>query len=182
MGRPIHNRRIVVLRLVTRSLGIFEFGDGWRGSMSVMGAARTGARTASSLGKDVTADQLALSSLRASLDANGLLGGLELVLVYRSSTAAGTPPTGCAQGTAASGCNRYTGDQVRALIATDFSSTTGCLTSTPGTWCPSSRVTAQSTAEYLGVQVRVRQDSLTRFFGVTSRTITRTVVMRLEPS
>ena len=64
---------LVVNMLLGMGLGIYEFGFAWRTSAAVTSGARSAARTGSSLATDDFADYQALSSIRADLEASGLL-------------------------------------------------------------------------------------------------------------
>ncbi len=174
---------LVVMLLITLSLGIVEFGWAWRSSMSTVTATRSGSRTAASLGKDPQADYFALTSLKASLESSRLINGLQRVVVFRADSLDGTVPTACKSGTPTAGdrCNVYTGDQVRGINLSQFDATTGCMTAAPAKfYCPNTRNTQQATADYLGVFVELRHGYVTKFFGA-GLTINRTSVMRLEP-
>jgi Flp pilus assembly protein TadG len=176
---------LVVMLLATVAFGTLEYGYGWRSSMSVLTAARAGARTVASMGTDAQADYLALTSIRTNLDSAGLLEGLEAVIIYRADAANGDVPPACINKAPAANdkCNHFTGNQVRSVQASQFSSSTGCMTSAPiAKYCPNARVTAQGTADNIGVWVQARQKSLTMFFGGKGFLAARDAVMRMEPS
>lgn len=173
---------LVVNMLLGMGLGIYEFGFAWRSSAAVTSGARSAARTASSLATDVSADYQALSSIRSDLQASGLLDNLLLVVVYKSTTADGAVPTSCRTNASTSAlCDIYTGDQVRTMFESDFSTTTGCMTGmVAANYCPNVRNSIMATADYLGVWVKVQHDYQTGMFG-SGIEIKRNAVMRIEP-
>jgi len=176
---------LVGMLLATMAFGTIEFGYGWRSSMSVLTAARAGARSVASMGTDNQSDYFALTSIRTNLDSAGLLDGVQRVVIYKADATDGDPPavcTGTITATTAK-CNVYTGDQVRSVAAGQFSATTGCMTAaTVKNYCPNGRITAQGTADSIGVYVQARQKSLTGFFGGAGFLASRDAVMRMEPS
>jgi Flp pilus assembly protein TadG len=183
-GAVIVEFAIVSMLLATLAFGILEFSYGWRSSMNVLTAARGGARSVASTGTDYLSDYLALTSIRTNLDSVGMLTGLKSVIIYKSTTADGQPPAACINGTAVTEkCNIYTAAQVQNVASGQFSTTTGCMTAaTVKNYCPNSRVTAQGTADSVGVWVQAKQKSVTGFFGAAGFTASRSAVMRMEPS
>lgn len=174
---------LILTVLLTIGFGIYEFGFAWRTSASTISAARSAARTASSLGVNPQADFHALSSLRADLEANGLMSHVELVVIYESTTAAnGAVPAACTTNTPTSAhCNVYTPSDLLTLNLANFDSTTGCLsTATVKNYCPDDRNPIMATADYLGVWIKVRHDYQTKLFG-SGIDIKRSAVMRIEP-
>ena len=176
---------LVAMVLVTLAFGTLEYGYGWRSSMNTLTAARAGARSLASSGTDQLADYLALSSIRTNLDSVGMLEGLQKVIFYKSTTADGVVPAGCVSGAPGSNdrCNVYSASQVQNLNSSAGFNSAGCMTAaTIKTYCPNIRVTAQGTADSIGVWVQAKQKSLTGFFGGAGFTASRTAVMRLEPA
>jgi Flp pilus assembly protein TadG len=177
---------LVGMLLATMAFGTIEYGYGWRSSMSVLTAARAGARSVASMGTDNQADYFALTSIRTNLDSAGLLDGLQRVVIYRADATNGDPPAICTATpitATTQKCNVYSGDQVRAVAAGQFSLTTGCMTAAlVKSYCPNSRITAQGTADSIGVYVQARQKSLTGFFGGAGFLASRDAVMRMEPT
>ncbi len=173
---------LVVNMLLGMGLGIYEFGFAWRTSAAVTSGARSAARTGSSLATDDFADYQALSSIRADLEASGLLDNLLLVVVYKSTTADGAVPASCKTNVSTSAlCDVYTGAQVRAMVESDFSTTTGCMSGMiVANYCPYVRNSIMATADYLGVWVNVQHDYQTGLFG-SGIQIKRNAVMRIEP-
>jgi Flp pilus assembly protein TadG len=184
-GAVIVEFAIVAMLLATLAMGTLEYGYGWRSSMSVLTAARAGSRSVSSTGKDYLSDYLALTSIRTNLDSVDMLTGLQWVVVYKSTATDGNPPTRCTSGApiAADLCNVYSAGQVQSVAAGQFNATTGCMTSNSARsfYCPNVRVTAQGTADSIGVWVQAKQKSITGFFGGSGFTASRKAVMRMEP-
>jgi Flp pilus assembly protein TadG len=173
---------MVMTLLLTMGLGIYEFGFAWRSAASVTSGARSAARTVSSLATDDSADYQSLSSIRSDLQASGLLSKLELVVIYKSTTADGDVPAACMTNTTTGAlCDIYTGEQVRSMLESDFSTTTGCMTGmVVANYCPNVRNPIMATADYVGVWVKVRHDYQTGLLG-SGLDITKYAVMRVEP-
>ena len=184
-GAVIVEFALVAMLLATLAFVTIEYGYGWRSSMSVLTAARAGVRSVSSMGTDNQADYFALTSIRANLDSAGLLEGAQRVVIHRADATNGDPPAACTATpltTTTALCNVYTGDQLRLVAAGQFAAT-GCMTAaTVKNYCPSTRQTAQGTADPIGVYVQARQKSLTGFFGGAGFLASRDAVMRMEPS
>jgi Flp pilus assembly protein TadG len=175
---------IVAMFLATMAFGTLEYGYGWKASMNVLTAARAGARSVSGSGTDYLADYLALTSIRTNLDSAGMLEGLQRVVIYKSQSADGQPPAACVTGTptSANKCNVYLAGEVQSVAASQFSTTTGCKTgSTKAFYCPNSRITAQGTADSIGVWIQAKSKPLTSFFGISGFSASRRAVMRMEP-
>lgn len=173
---------MVLTFLLTMGFGVYEFGFAWRSSASATSAVRSAARTVSSLGVSREADFYALSSLRADLEASDLLGSVQLVVIYRSSTATGgVVPAACTTNIATGAvCNVYTAADLLALDLAGFDSS-GCLVgATVANYCPTDRNPIMATADYVGVWVKLRHDYHTKLFG-PGIDIKRSAVMRIEP-
>lgn len=169
--------------LVSLAFGLVEFGMAWQDKMTVETAARAGARTGSSVGKDRLADYAIIEGVRTALSDIGM-DNVEYVVVYKSTTADGKVPTSCKTGVSQTGlCNVYTGSQLSTLTQADFGGTSGCGGSSPDRfWCPTSRRTVQATGtDFLGVWVKAQHPTITKLFG-SSMTVTSAAVMRLEPA
>jgi Flp pilus assembly protein TadG len=168
--------------LLTMGFGVYEFGFAWRSSASATSAVRSAARTVSSLGVNREADFHALSSLRADLEANDILSTVQLVVVYRSSTATnGAVPAACTTNVATSAiCNVYTSADLLALDVDNFDAD-GCLIgATVANYCPADRNPIMASADYVGVWVKTRHEYHTKLFG-SGIDIKRSAVMRIEP-
>ena len=100
----------------------------------------------------------------------------------QSTTTDGAVPASCKSFFAATAPTEiYTGDQVRTMLESDFSTTTGCMTGMiVANYCPNVRNPIMSTADYVGVWVKVRHDYQTGLFG-SGIEIKRSAVMRIEP-
>ncbi len=174
---------LVLMFILLVAFGIYEFGFAWRSSAGTTSAARSAARTASSLGVDRQADYQALSSLKADLQSSGLLGDVQLVVIYKATTTDGKVPAACTTNATTSAlCNIYTPADLQGLDLSDFDTTTGCLlVATVKNYCPSGRNPIMASADYLGVWVKVRHGYQTGLFG-SGVDIKRSAVMRLEPT
>lgn len=183
---------MIILAMVAAT---FDLGTGWQSGMAVNEAARTGARVGSGQSTAPGADYYALTGVKASLATAGKLDGVQRVIVYKASpTTAGKVPASCLNSTPSGTCNVLTGNQFRALDFSSFELSratsespptgNGCLRSGSArlrNWCPTIRERRQSVgADHYGVYIEYRHDNLMPMFG-TSRVITRTAVMRLEP-
>jgi Flp pilus assembly protein TadG len=184
-GAVIVEFALVAMLLATLAFGTIEYSYGWRSSMSVLTAARGGARSVSSTGNDNQSDYFALTSIKANLDSAGLLEGAQRVVVYKADATNGDPPAACLVTpitATTEKCNIYTGDQLRGVLASQFNAA-GCMTlATVKNYCPTSRATAQGSADSIGVYVQAKQKSLTGFFGGAGFLASRDAVMRMEPS
>lgn len=172
----------VALLLMTVSAGAYDYGMAWRTGLAANEAARTAARTGSALAKTPSADWYALSGLRAALKSSGKLNDVQMVIIYKSTTADGAVPAECKTATSSTQpCNVISGTNLRGMTDSSFSSTTGCFTAaTIKNWCPSSRNNVQLTSEYYGVWVQVKYNHLFKMLK-TSTLVERDAVMRLEP-
>ena len=182
-GAALVEFAFIALILITLAAGGHDYGQAWRVGLATNEAARTAARTGSGLGTEPLADWYALSGARAALANSGVLADVERVIIYRSSTSSGTPPTQCLTATSSSAqpCNILTGEAFRALQQSNFSTTTGChTTATIWNWCASTRRTVQVNADYYGVWIRTRSDHEFSLIG-SSTAVKRRAVMRLEP-
>lgn len=182
-GAALVEFALVALFILSLIAGTYDLGQGWRASLAVNEAARTGARTASAMGTQPLADYYALSGARAALGNSNLLAHVERVVIYRSATANGEVPAQCkTASTTSQPCNILTGAQFRTFTQTGFNTTTGCFTAaTVRNWCPSSRNNVQQTAQYFGIWIQVRKPKQFRFMG-SHLTVSRDAVMRLEPT
>lgn len=180
---------LILPLLMLISLAVFDLGLGWKASMTVTNAARAGARVASNLGISSTADKSALSSIAASLGTIPL-AEIDVIVIYRATTADGDVPAACLTGStratggsASSQCNVYTGAEAfAASTATTF--TGNCASSRDRFWCPSTRGNSQAATtgpDYLGVYVRINHATKTKAFGSTMVVKDR-AIMRIEPN
>lgn len=174
---------VMTMLLVVIVFGIVEFGNGFKNKLEVETAARAGARVGSGLAKDRLADYGLLQSVRSALTKLGF-SNVDYVVVYKSTNSSGAIPAGCSGATpiSNSNCNVYTGTQLQNLTQADFTGTSSCSGSSPDRfWCPLGRQNVQSVgADYLGVWIKARSNTLTAFFGSPLRMETK-AVMRLEP-
>jgi hypothetical protein len=166
--------------------GTLEFGYAFRDYLTTANIVRNGARTASSMGNEPTADYEIVQAVARAAKAVSS-GQVNYVVVYDAGTP-GAPlasvSSTCAAGTPVTGvCNVYTpADFTRP--ATDY----GCGTAPPAPdrfFCPASRRINASAAtggppSYIGVYVSLKHDYLTNLFG-TTQTYTDQTVLRIEP-
>lgn len=180
---------LIVPVLLVIALGVFDIGLSWKTSLTITNSVRSGARVASNLGRAATADKSALSSIAASLGTIPV-SEIDVVVIYRATTATGEVPAGCldslvrtAGGSAALQCNVYSGTEVNAA-ASSSAYTGNCSTSRDRYWCPSTRANSQALTngpDYLGVYVRINHTTKTKMFGSTMVIKDRSV-MRIEPN
>lgn len=180
---------MIVPLLMMITLGVFDLGLGWKASLTVTNAARSGARVASNLGVSSAADKSALIAIAASLGTIPV-GEIDYVVIYRATSADGHVPSQCvtpaartAGGNSGSQCNVYTGAEVFA--AASASTFTGsCGASRDRFWCPSTRANNQGSVggpDYVGVYVRIKHATKTKLFGPTM-VVEDQAVMRVEPN
>lgn len=180
---------MILPMLLVIALGVFDIGLGWKASLTVTNAARAGARVASNLGVDASADRSALASVAASLGTIPT-SQIDYVVIYRTTSANGTVPSGCLQpsvrstgGSAALSCNVYSGADL-AAAATSSAYTGNCASSRDRFWCPTNRGNSQAATngpDQVGVYVRINHATQTKLFG-SSMTIDDQAVMRIEPN
>jgi len=183
-GAGLVELSLVALLLFTLLAGTFDYGFGWRSGLAANEGVRTGARVGSSAGRERGADYVALSGMKAALSASGLLDGVQRVVVFRASSEDGSVPAGCKTGSGPN-CQVIDGNQFRtnweALTVESATTDSGCLhIASHQAWCPTTRNTAQATAEFYGVWVQVRHDYLFPIIG-DDVLIERSAVMRIEP-
>ena len=187
---------MVAMLLVAIVAGTVDYGLAWRSGVVATEATRAGARTGSAMARNPRADYEILSGVRASLISAGRLDELDRVVIFYSSTADGAAPASCLAATpSGSSCVVLNKAQLDAVAPSNFSyvpsgndaippTGTGCMTSNrmlaTSSWCPSQRVNALQTAQFLGVYVRLRTANLFPMLG-SHQTIARQTVIRLEP-
>jgi Flp pilus assembly protein TadG len=185
-GATLVEASIASMMFFTVLLGLFEFGWAFRDYLTTADVAQSAARVGSSSGNDVTADYGIVQQVRKGVTAMSAGQLLYFVVFDAGSSGANLStlsPT-CAAGTPVTGvCNVYvTADLARP--ATDY----GCQTSLPSPdrfWCPSTRRINASVAtggppNYLGVYVKTRHNSITRFLG-SGVTFDDQAILRIEP-
>ncbi|MFV0259588.1 MAG: TadE/TadG family type IV pilus assembly protein [Acidimicrobiales bacterium] len=174
---------IVASVLLLLVLGVIEIGAGWSSRQVLTQASQKGARVVAQLGKDPAADREALLAVQAALGGSDVT--IERVVIYQAD-AAGAMPTSCrtavagAAGTAH--CNVYDATALTQLgNPAAFSNGTTCGIYDKN-WCPLTRDTALSDAtDWVGVEVTVRRNYLTKILGGGTHTMTDATVMRIEP-
>lgn len=159
--------------------GALEYGLLFKDYLTVSNTTRAGARVGSAAGSSADSDwQILRSVTTAAAALPGGASSLQAIVVYRSTATGGAPPAGCLTApSAASGCNFYVRTDLTRPV-TDF----GCGAASPDRyWCPTTRSDSQSAGtDYVGVWVKTTHGFFTKLFG-TSRTLTDTVTMRIEP-
>lgn len=182
--------------LVVLVASTFDYGFAWRAGLAVNESARAGARVGSGQAVSPGADYYALNSLRSSLISSGVVDQVTKVVIFKSTTTDGRVPSTCLTASPTGTCNVLTGAQLQALTASSYDLTisadpavkptgTGCLKTSAATrvgWCPNARSNSQDTgADYYGVYIEASYPRKFTAFG-SSISITRTAVMRLEPT
>lgn len=181
-GATLLEAALILPLLVALFLGVVEFGFAWRDVNAIERGLQTAARVGASASSTRYADYNTLRALDSSL---GDLAGatVQRVVIFRSTSADGVVPSGCAGGTAVSGvCNVYTAAQLDTENPTGFPDTgAGCVGAWDASWCPMSRDDDLPTPDYLGVWVRLSYDRFTSVIPTPTVTIERTAVFQVEP-
>ncbi|MBI2708639.1 MAG: pilus assembly protein [Actinobacteria bacterium] len=174
---------LIVPFLAIMAFGLLEFTVALQRTSSTLDASRAGARVASSLGNDPTADFYALDSLRSTLSSQGLLPSVTRMVIYQAASPTAPPPSTCLAPSPSGKCDVFTAAQVKTDTAFAFDGTTGCPKAGFGYagWCPNARIDTQTNADWVGIWVEVKPSFYTKFFG-SIYTISRSTVMRVEPS
>jgi hypothetical protein len=159
--------------------GAFEYGMFFKDYLTVSNTTRAGARVGSAAGSDADADYQILQAVKAA--ATALPGGansIQQISIYRSTAAGGLPTATCqTASSAADRCNVYASSAL-SQPASRFGCGAGSL---DFVWCPTIRQDSQAIGpDHIGVWVKMTHGFITKLFG-PSRTITDTVVMRIEP-
>jgi Flp pilus assembly protein TadG len=178
-GASLVEFALVAPVLLLLIFGAFEYGMFFKDYLTVSNTTRTGARVGSAAGSSGDADYQILQAVKSA--AAALPGGsnsIEKVSIYRSTSAGGGPSATCqTTSSAADKCNTYTAAAFTQPV-TKFGCGAGSIDSV---WCPTTRVDSQAVGpDYLGVWVKTTHGFVTKLFG-SSRTITDSVVMRIEP-
>jgi Flp pilus assembly protein TadG len=195
-GATLVEFAFVGMFLLVLVAGTFDYGFAWRTGLAVNESARAGARVGSGQALSRGADYYALNSVKSALTASGAIDQVQKVVIFKSTTSDGVVPSTCLQGSPTGTCNVLTGAQLKALSVSSYDLTistdpavaptgSGCLKSSAAQrvgWCPSARSNDQDAgADYYGVYVEAAYPRKFTSFG-GSITVTRTAVMRLEPT
>ena len=195
-GAVVVEMAFIAMLLLLFISAVWDYGFAWREGLAASEAARSGARVGSGQNVSPGTDYYALSSLRSSLTASGLINSVNKVVIYKSTTTDGVVPASCVAATPSGTCNVLTGAQLKAMTTSSFSLTiptdpnqkptgTGCLTTSAAQlagWCPNARSNVQDTgADYYGIYVELSHKNQFPFTPKVN-TIKRTAVMRLEPT
>ncbi|HET9770235.1 MAG TPA: TadE/TadG family type IV pilus assembly protein [Acidimicrobiia bacterium] len=178
-GAALLEFALVAPILILLVFGIVEYGMFFKDYLTVSNTTRAGARVGSAAGSGADADYQIIQSVKAA--AAALPGGansIERITIFRSTSAGGGPTTTCqTTSSAADRCNVYTATALNQPV-TRFGCGPGSLDSV---WCPTTRQDSQAIGpDYIGVWIKTTHGFITKLFG-TSRTITDSVVMRIEP-
>lgn len=185
-GAVIVELAMVLPLLMILVLGMFEIGTAWNDSQTVIQGSRSGARTVSQLGTYGASDQQAVLAVVSTFGSE--VDAIERIIVFDAS---GGPdlPAACDRPTSPAGqdCNVYTAlDFAAASDPLHFDSNgtnAGCGTGASSNWCPDGdRSDNQLTATEVGVYVQFEAERATGLFGSSPFNLTRTTVMRIEPS
>ncbi|MEM7275878.1 MAG: TadE family protein [Actinomycetota bacterium] len=163
---------LVATLLLTLAFGTFEMGMAWSDSQLVTQAARTGARSATQLGRNPAADSFTVESIEAAL--GDLRAGVTRIVIYEANAADGSMPAGCETATPpgiVGSCSVYD--------STDFG-TYGAWVD--GSWTPTDRLNGFEDADYVGVTIEVDRPYVTGLFGGSVFNMRDTAVMRIEPN
>ena len=178
-GAALLEFALVAPILILLVFGIIEYGMFFKDYLTVSNTTRAGARVGSAAGSNADADYQILQAVNTAASAlPGGAGSIERITIYRSASTGGAPTTTCqTTSSAADGCNVYTPSALNQPVAR-FGCGPGSLDSA---WCPTTRQDSQAIGpDYIGVWVKTTHNFATKLFG-TSRTITDSVVMRIEP-
>ena len=159
--------------LATIFTGIADYGMAFNASRQIGTAASAGARQGAAAGIDRLADYAVLRTLQGAL-ANQ--GDVQKIVVYKSS-GTGKAPTACLTNSISGVCNTYSGSVLTTLNVSNFNHT-NCVGDLDASWCPTTRNTAFTANQYLGVAVVVHRNSV--FASLGADQITRNVSFRLE--
>lgn len=174
-GAVLVEAAIVIPILMMITLGIIEYGGAYRENAAVAGAARAGARVASSLPKtDFGCTQpcsdsaltvaAAVSSALQSFGANAP----QQMWIYKVGAPGNTPFTG-------TGCTSCVGYNWNSSTKAFGGSKLG------NSWLATKQgACASGPPDQIGVYVKVTHKAITRMFG-GDKTLTGTTIMRLEP-
>lgn len=189
-GAAIIEAAFITPVFIALVLGIIEIGLAMNNYLAVSNTVRSGARSASAYGNDITSDYGVLQTVAresSALDKSSI----SYIVIYKPTSFGEPPSASCRSGIRSGGtgamrvgaCNVYTAANF-ATKKEDF----GCLTtkSLDKYWCPNLRkVTTSTTAagegpDFVGVWIGYNHNWVTKMFGNT-KTFTDQSVVRLEP-
>jgi Flp pilus assembly protein TadG len=178
-GTALVEFALVAPVLMLLIFGAFEYGLFFKDYLTVSNTTRTGARVGSAAGSSADADYQILQAVKAA--ATALPGGsnsIQTITIYKATAAGGGPTANCQTASSSSDrCNTYTASAFAQPLS-KFGCGTGSIDST---WCPTTREDSQAVGpDYIGVWVKTTHGFVTKLFGA-SKTITDSVVMRIEP-
>ena len=173
-GAVLVEAAIVIPILMMITLGIIEYGGAYRENAAVAGAARAGARVASSLPKTDFGCASACSADSAATVAAAVSSALQSfganapqqLWIYKAGTGNAAPFTGCTN------CVGYNWDPTSKSF-------TGPQLG-PGWAAANQGACASGPPDQIGIYIKVNHKAVTSMFG-GDRTLTATTIMRLEP-
>ena len=179
-GATLIEFALVLPLLLMLAFGTAEMGMAWVANNRAEGSVSTAARIAASSGDLAEADRSILQSLRSSLPQEQL-NTLDRVVIFKSTTANGSVPSGCikpvgdaSQVGVSAACNSYAGSTVRGVIPAD-------LGAADDFWLPTTRNDNLSDPpDYIGVWIRTTYQAATGTF-FDDMTITKTSIYRIQP-
>jgi len=196
-GSIIVEFALVLPLLLMLVLGVIEFGTVHRNRTMISEGARSAARIESQAGNSVnpnpSADLYALTTFASAT--SSLVGATLLkVVIYKSTTVAGTVPAACLTATmndsspngVAGVCNVYTPNQVAQAASGSPAALASFGCASPGTWdhqwCVSTRNATLAGADWVGIWVQFQYKNQTSLLPYSSATLTDSAVFRIEPS
>ncbi len=176
-GASLIEAAITVGVLAILALGTIEFGYAWRQSTVVEKTVQQSGRVVASVADQPMADYEALQTFRSFLGSSKNMS-LDLLVVYRSTTADGAVPDQCLTTSVPGLCNRYEAADLN-LPTSSFGSCTG--TSRDRYWCPAGRERGRSPRpDYVGIYAQLQYSGITRSIP-GGLTLERTAVYAIEP-
>jgi len=178
-GASLLEFALVAPILLLLTFGTFEFGMLFKDYLSVANTTRAAARVGSATGSGADSDYQILQAVKAA--ATALPGGatpIQQISIYRAASTGGGPTSTCQTTSSVSDkCNTYTATAL-SQPASKFGCGAGAIDTA---WCPTTREDSQAIGpDYIGVWVKTTHGFVTKLFG-TSKVITDSVVMRIEP-
>lgn len=157
---------IVSLLVFILFFGILEFGLLWRNINVINRAANEGASTAAQLTREATFELDTMAAVEEVLDSLPR-GDVDQVTIFLANAATASPASGTTVDTCTIDCWRFVRDPATGVFDADPSAT----------WDP----TTHQTCDFVGVTIEGTYKWVTFFFGA-DRSITETVVRRMEPA
>ncbi len=157
---------LVAMLLITMIYGVVETSFLYRDGLVVSSASRAGARTASSLPRDLSFASAGAAQVETAMGRSDL-SRVTAVWVFKANPATGLPDSG--NFTTCTTCVKFVGTPVGLIYS-----------GSPLGWDPSSQNACTGTVDTLGVYVQYSYPSRLGFF-FKNHTLSESTVMRLEP-